>query len=868
MQDLRDIALDVGFQSIQATGGIWTGTSAVTPYYVYPLSPGFLRPNYTSYYSRYTGGMPYGPLNPLNADRYSHLSFRMSLAQTERSYISIFWAKQFNQWPAAEGNLITWFDGEPSFNGSGQYVTLPQSSGFRIYDIDPNGTTWMNERNSFLAIPPNKAGLPWSGMIYGFHLWPSSQGSAGATVSFDWIRAYDPAASPTVSIQWSSSGLDGAYDSIQLFIDNNASGFDGDLLVSGLDNDGRYDLKTAALPPGDYYVYLKGIRHQNSALQQIALSAYSALIRIGHPPVIDIQSPSFTSGVDYATSELNNPWDFTNGSDIDQLYQMNSVSYAGGIFSAITDSPIPPYPESDDQIWLNTKRNGVIVPINTRKYRYFTHTIKCSPVGYGDIFDKVARGWESRVLWWNEGITLDGTYSKDIPLLEEWRTYTVDLWDNLFHEDRSAVPEIPQRGWEEVGFIKHLRFDPMEAHIPTQFWLDEIKLCAENTPTQGLFQVAWNLTDLDGDLLSIQLFADRQNEVGTIVPSTTPIATLQQYPGPGSWTWPPGARVGRYYIRMVVSDGSRSVESLSVAPILLGPTQPTIPVSGDYDGDGISDLAAYEMSTGLWYIRPSSTNSFTQYNLQWGDSSMIPVPGDYNGDGVYDLALYQPTTGNWFIRTITNGPPITFGQNWGDASMDPAPGDYNGDGIFDLAVYQRTTGNWFIRSLGPIGPAYPPITFGQNWGDASMIPVPGDYNRDGKHDLAVYQKATGNWFIRSLGPIGPAYPPITFGQNWGDASMDPVPGDFNGDLRADLAVYQRATGNWFIRSLGPVGPAYPPITFGQNWGDASMDPIPGDYNGDGKNDLAVYQRTSGAWFVRKLGPGAPLYFGTYWGSPQ
>ncbi|MDF3128820.1 VCBS repeat-containing protein [Kiritimatiellaeota bacterium B1221] len=879
MNELRDIPLEFGFNPVSATGGIWTGISAydavnqgdpnLNNFYIFPLSPNFLRPDYVPYASFYTNGTPYGPLNRLDANRFTRISFRMSLPQGDRSSVSIFWAKTFNQWPAAEANLVTWYDGEPSFNGGGQYVQIPQSSGFRIYDIDPNQTQIPNEQNAFLTTPLNLSGGGWDSEVYSFFIWPSNlaKASDAVSVSFDWIRVYDPDLSPEVVLNWNSSGLGTAEDSIQLFVDTDASGFDGDLMVAGLKNDGSYSLKTAALPPGDYYFYLKGIRHENSALLERAVSNYSAKVTIGSPPLLTVTSPSYESGVDFATTELGNPWDFNDASDVFMTSQMNSISYNSGVFSAVTDPPVYPYPESDDQIWLNMKKNGQNIAVDSTKYRYLSFRMKVQEEpGYSDIFDKVRRGWESRVLWWTQGVTIDGSYSKDVPLLEEWRTYSVDLWDNNFLEEQSAIPEVPQMGWEEVGQVGQLRFDPMEAHIPTRFWIDYIKLTAENRPINGVFPISWNIEDADSSNFELKIFADLQMSNGGIQRSETPIATLSVGVGAGTWEWSPGKLYGNYFIRMEIEDQglTRSVTSRVAVNTKVEPTGTTIPVPGDYDGDGIDDVVVYQPSSGEWFIYPMSNEG--PLFLQWGDASMIPVPGDYDGDGAFDLALYQQTTGQWYIRSLNDGPPITFGQNWGDAGMDPVSGDFNGDGVYDLAVYQRQTGNWYIRSLGAIGPGNPPITFGQNWGDAGMAPVSGDFNGDGVYDLAVYQRQSGNWFIRSLGPIGPSNPPITFGQNWGGPDMDPVSGDYNGDGVSDLTAYQRGTGNWFSRSLGPVGPGYPPLTFGQNWGDASMTPVPGDYNGDGGNDLAVYQFTTGNWFVRALGDGPPLLFGFKWGQ--
>ena len=79
------------------------------------------------------------------------------------------------------------------------------------------------------------------------------------------------------------------------------------------------------------------------------------------------------------------------------------------------------------------------------------------------------------------------------------------------------------------------------------------------------------------------------------------------------------------------------------------------------------------------------------------------------------------------------------------------------------------------------------------WGVSTDYPVAGDYDGDGKTDVAVFRPSTGQWFIiRSSGG--------TMGQTWGAASLgdQPVPADYDGDGRTDVAVYRQTTGEWLI----------------------------------------------------------------------
>jgi len=67
------------------------------------------------------------------------------------------------------------------------------------------------------------------------------------------------------------------------------------------------------------------------------------------------------------------------------------------------------------------------------------------------------------------------------------------------------------------------------------------------------------------------------------------------------------------------------------------------------------------------------------------------VPGDYNGDGVTDVAIYRPATGEWYVRG-------QFTVQWGASGDIPVPATTTGwrrrpDSVTDInrGVYVRTS---------------------------------------------------------------------------------------------------------------------------------------------------------------------------------
>ena len=109
----------------------------------------------------------------------------------------------------------------------------------------------------------------------------------------------------------------------------------------------------------------------------------------------------------------------------------------------------------------------------------------------------------------------------------------------------------------------------------------------------------------------------------------------------------------------------------------------------------------------------------------------------------------------------------------------PVPADYNGDGRVEAALFEPSSrhrppedlATWHIDGMPDV-----------QWGVSGDIPVPADYNGDGTADIAVYRSWASTWYVRGVGTWGFGFP--------GDV---PLPQDVNGDGVADLVLYRPST---------------------------------------------------------------------------
>ncbi len=320
---------------------------------------------------------------------------------------------------------------------------------------------------------------------------------------------------------------------------------------------------------------------------------------------------------------------------------------------------------------------------------------------------------------------------------------------------------------------------------------------------------------------------------------------------------------------------------------------------GDFDGDGRDDgLALLRGSEddlskyGNAYVALSTGGSF--YNSQlWSDLLCVPGEdcgvGDFNGDGRDDVIRFvkqsaDSTRIGLVLVALASGTPTGFfptpkgsGGLWLSSFCTGAQscltGDFNGDNRDDVAFLVRNT-----QSSGGEGDVFVALSDGTQFGPpfkwhdyfcvGSDVCEVGDFNGDGRDDLVSFSRATasyGNVFVTLSGggsfqttQVWNGY--FCVGSEWCEV------GDFNGDSRDDIALFTRtAYGETSRAGDVEVAISTGDLTSGlfvhrglwHNFFCINQESCQtGDFNGDGLDDIATFTKGGSANVWVELSNGA------------
>ena len=268
----------------------------------------------------------------------------------------------------------------------------------------------------------------------------------------------------------------------------------------------------------------------------------------------------------------------------------------------------------------------------------------------------------------------------------------------------------------------------------------------------------------------------------------------------------------------------------------------------------------YDPHTLRWTDPVNDAWGQSEARIKWGEGvqKYRTLAGDFDGDGKTDLAFPFQGEGGLTVRSLLSNGDGTWRQpseariRWAEGVQryPTLTGDFDGDGKTDLAFPFQGEGGLTVRLLLSNGDGtwrQPPeqrIKWGE--GVQKYRTLAGDYDGDGKTDLAFPFQGDVGLTVRLLLSNGDGtwrQPPEQH-IKWGEGvqKYPTLAGDYDGDGKTDLAFPSQGDVGLTVRLLLSNGDGtwrQPPEQH-IKWGEGvqKYPTLAGDYDGDGKTDLA------------------------------
>ncbi len=341
----------------------------------------------------------------------------------------------------------------------------------------------------------------------------------------------------------------------------------------------------------------------------------------------------------------------------------------------------------------------------------------------------------------------------------------------------------------------------------------------------------------------------------------------------------------------------------AIGTFLSAAIHPALATSSDYDGDKTADVVtSYDYgnaTTRLWGFR-SDGSSFIPALLWFSGQGQFDatrtklVSGDFDGDSKSDVAILydygNSTSRIWIFKSDGSNMAPSLAWYSGPGKFDASraklvSGDFDGDGKADIAAlydYGNSTSRfWFFKSDGA---TFAPSTAWDSgtgkFTSGHAVIKSGDFDGDGKTDVAaLYDYGSGTsrlWVFKADGTtLAPAIAWYSGLGKFAAGRAMMTCGDYDGDGKFDIAVlydYGNATSRiWLFRSDGiSLTPAIAWYSGSGKFASVNVKLTSGDYDNDGKSDISMlydYKGATSRFWVFKS-DGANFSPDIFWYSEQ
>lgn len=186
-----------------------------------------------------------------------------------------------------------------------------------------------------------------------------------------------------------------------------------------------------------------------------------------------------------------------------------------------------------------------------------------------------------------------------------------------------------------------------------------------------------------------------------------------------------------------------------ITATVVGAQGTDLPITGDWNGDGIDTPGLYRPGTSTFYLweRWSGLNvAAPDYVVALGSVGDKPISGDWDGAGKDGIGVFRPSTSTQYLKNqlIAGSPDYTV--IFGIASDLGVAGDWNVDGVTSAGVFRPGDGRFHVTNRNTTGAVAEDASY--LLGNSTDLPVTGDWTHSGYSGIGVFRPSTGLFYLK------------------------------------------------------------------------------------------------------------------------